>query len=678
MHDGNAILGIFLATYSSNGDYLPLRYPMSSEDYEAAEKLLKGGGAQKRAQNEDQQPANNSDDEHSATEAKEKPSRTASMVSGGTSNSNNNNSNSNCDVQGASGQATAPRPTSDGDAGRSAQLAAMQQAMDSFEPKFLAQLFSPRPSMSDRRFQVSIDQVMFIGHPLRDDPKERAREADGLDGDHEADAVSRLASITEIEGWKVKSDTLMQRGGNKLLADLGLMNLMLNREQSEAADSQISDAERAVRDNREWKSRGPRRRIYPNLFHVVLMLDNTAPGIDQLANRIYEHVLKRLTKALMTEQTESNYVLAQSRVMRSLNDTSAGARGRYVHELMECSELAANLIELFHGLRRGALVTLHVHRRIMLSLQIPRGPRLERPVPEPRHSRLPFFGNHGLATYADMAGSAATSAAHTPLRPATPVVPGDDVGVSHAGTTQTLAPEVQEQWGLLRFGPGDIEAAARTTGVNGMATSTVGQAAHGVVVSGRELQAGEHERYPRIEPYHALLLLEDAETLRRRLQETDASPTLLAVVEKALPTCSLAVLHRMVDCSFAQLCRFAAHLVYWNVARLVCPVRLNSVYVPTATPSAAVTERFAQRNFGLCALPRLLALLHPPRPAAQPQQQQPQQPQGMMSPATQPVAFSANISQQLIQHVLNAVRLKLNIDIRQVLTMLSPDAFEAQ
>ncbi|KAJ2077951.1 hypothetical protein GGI09_008131, partial [Coemansia sp. S100] len=40
-HEGRAILGVFLATYSSKGDYLPLRYPVTHHDYECAERLLK-------------------------------------------------------------------------------------------------------------------------------------------------------------------------------------------------------------------------------------------------------------------------------------------------------------------------------------------------------------------------------------------------------------------------------------------------------------------------------------------------------------------------------------------------------------------------------------------------------------------------------------------------------------
>ncbi|KAJ2327189.1 hypothetical protein GGI00_004529, partial [Coemansia sp. RSA 2681] len=45
MDSGKAILGVFLATYSSKGDYLPLRYPTTRHAYECAEVLLRSAAA---------------------------------------------------------------------------------------------------------------------------------------------------------------------------------------------------------------------------------------------------------------------------------------------------------------------------------------------------------------------------------------------------------------------------------------------------------------------------------------------------------------------------------------------------------------------------------------------------------------------------------------------------------
>ncbi|KAJ2600124.1 Nitrogen permease regulator 3 [Coemansia sp. RSA 1721] len=751
MHDGEALLGIFLATYSSKGDYLPLRYPMTPHDCQTVAEILKEKEMLKRASKEATAASSigkNAEPTESPTTAtsisaaaanvesppqsaaasapaamtpasvaaqtaeqstsasvqqaalseavavegdsssapeivtaeapahtsskinssnKEIPSRNGSFVSvnnarpssvsaasvragtgavatAGTGQGAENGNASNTRSSGKGKDAKSATGKSDS----STSVPYLNMPFCGFEHEFLAQLFSPRPSMSDRRFQVAIDQVLFVGHPLRDDPKEKARNPDFYDAEQDdAETMSRLASMAEMDGWKVKSEILLNRGGNqqgtKLLADLGLVNLMLNREPSEAGDSAISDGERAVRDSKEWKRRGYRKRVYPALFHVVLMLDNTFPGIDTLADRIYEHVLRRLTKTLMIEQVESNYVLAESRVIRSLNETALAERyssRRYLSDLISASTLASDLIDLYDGLRRGELVNLHVRKRIMLSLQIPRGPRLDRPVPALR-IRTPYYtgyataSGHGTAPSGDM-GSVATSKVNTP-RPETPATPAGVFGTAALlqAASQSIAPDVQEYWGPLEFGRG---VNTGVVGVKALGSSVAhAWAAHGIppkgsvmainseigirgpVITDRELQIGEHDRYPRIEPYHALLLLEDADGLSQRLQQLDASPTLITVVEKASIKLPLFKLYGMMDCSFAQLCRFAAHLVYWNVARLICPVSLGSTYVPAgdkglATPG--VSQRFDKQGFTLCTLPQLLARLHPPRASA--------------------------------------------------------------
>ncbi|KAJ1723156.1 hypothetical protein LPJ53_002468 [Coemansia erecta] len=68
----------------------------------------------------------------------------------------------------------------------------------------------------------------------------------------------------------------------------------------------------------------------------------------------------------------------------------------------------------------------------------------------------------------------------------------------------------------------------------------------------------------------------------------------------------------------------------------------------------------------------------PQQQTPQQQQQQPMPAQNMLSPSNQPAALPANVTHRLLQHTLNLVRNKLNIDVRQIFFMLTPDSFEAQ
>ncbi|KAJ1761391.1 Nitrogen permease regulator 3 [Coemansia sp. RSA 1752] len=683
MHEGDAILGIFLATYSSKGDYLPLRYPMSELDYEYTESLLKEAKAKKRtlradkcngaaateaeAEEPDSGIATSADKplaDTSSAAATVAPITTSTVKDGAPSRNDSfssiANAGSNPVTPGSAAPSTTTVPVSStktngrGDSkprntpGAAAtseftdtsrqesdrgtvKKSYLEQNVHGFETKFLAQLFSPRPSMSDQRFQVAIDNVLFVGHPLRDDPKEKTRDPDYYDT--EQDDTETMSRLADYDGWKVKSDNMLRPGSNqqgtRLLADLGLISLMLNREPSETGESAISEGERAVRDSKEWKRRGYWKRVYPKLFHVVFMLDNTVSDIELLADRIYDHVIKRLTKTLMVEQMESDYVLTQSRVIRSLNDLAQSENHsptRYLQDIMHRSTLAANLIELYNGLRKGELVNLHIRNRIMLSLQIPRGPQLERslPAPRPRAFLNTEYSTTGYNSVNPAEASVSASTTHTP-RPDTPA--------DAATATRSVAPAIQEYWGPIVFSH-DVgskihissNSIAHGATIHGLPsklsllTGNMGSThgSQGIVVTGRELQPREHCGYPHIEPYHAILLLEDAASLKHRLLYSDASPTLLAVIEKASPMRPLLTLHSMVDCSFAQLCRFVAHLVYWNIARLICPVSLSFTYVPTATKlSHSLLERFNAQSYSLCTLPQMLKAMDPPRPAAQ-------------------------------------------------------------
>ncbi|KAJ1663713.1 Nitrogen permease regulator 3 [Coemansia sp. RSA 1813] len=741
MHEGDAILGIFLATYSSKGDYLPLRYPLSQFDYEYAESALRaaadeetrkrnarkerfgtsgnttiaGGAAAASSERKGGGNAGVSIKDSSSTNVtngsvaqageggsaisadsyapdlesgKAPPSRNASYtsvtnassstskstVSGQTNlaalTSNQNQAlpygtgtskhkkDSKTESRQAGGEHL-PSSSSDTRAFTDDQLVSGDMSKDAshhpymtkdthgFDTKFLAQLFSPRPSMSDRRFQVAIDNVLFVGHPLRDDPKEKVRDPDYYDAEQDDDeTMLKLASIAEQDGWKVRSDIMMSHGSNqqgtKLLADLGLMNLMLSREPSETGDSTISEGERAVRDSREWKRRGYLKRVYPKLFNIVFMLDNTYPGVECLADRLYEDVLKRLTKALMIEQMDSNYVMIQSRLIRQLNDAALSesyTSARYIQKALRISTLATDLIRLYNGLRKGGRVCLHVHKRIMLSLQIPRGPRLDRPLPiaRPRPFLNTGYNIAGYSSTTPANTSTAASATHTPR----PTTPADGTATAAAPetsqATQSIAPAVENYSGPLFFSK-DAHLSDAKNGVgdcNGHASldanilsskqslfmageKLTARNGCGSVVADSELHPGEYNRYPRIEPFHAILLLDTMENIRNHLLYSDVSPTLLTLIDAIQPTRALSTLHNIIDCSYAQLCRLVAHLVYWNIARLICPIKMAYTYVPAVTRiTREISGKFRKKSFQLCTLPQLFAAMHPPRPISQ-------------------------------------------------------------
>ncbi|KAJ1674561.1 Nitrogen permease regulator 3 [Spiromyces aspiralis] len=117
--------------------------------------------------------------------------------------------------------------------------------------------------------------------------------------------------------------------------------------------------------------------------------------------------------------------------------------------------------------------------------------------------------------------------------------------------------------------------------------------------------------YPTIEPYHALLLLKDARDIIKQLP-IDASPTLYALLAKTSPRISLAYLHLYVDCSFAQISRLAAHLIYYRMARPICPISITKTYQISQYLKPGTIEEAApvfNREFAPYKLHKVLALL---------------------------------------------------------------------
>ncbi|OMH82310.1 Nitrogen permease regulator 3 [Zancudomyces culisetae] len=97
----------------------------------------------------------------------------------------------------------------------------------------------------------------------------------------------------------------------------------------------------------------------------------------------------------------------------------------------------------------------------------------------------------------------------------------------------------------------------------------------------------DYSQYPTIEPYHSILLLTSPQELISKILMTkqshnngdSCSPTLLELIKRATPTRTLSELHLEIPCSFAQICRLTAHLVYWNEARIICPASVHGIYL---------------------------------------------------------------------------------------------------
>ncbi|KAI8925788.1 nitrogen permease regulator of amino acid transport activity 3-domain-containing protein [Entophlyctis helioformis] len=126
----------------------------------------------------------------------------------------------------------------------------------------------------------------------------------------------------------------------------------------------------------------------------------------------------------------------------------------------------------------------------------------------------------------------------------------------------------------------------------------------------------EGQPYPILRPYQALLLLSDPEEILKTLP-VDASPLLVELIQVVTPTQSFHDLQSTLSCSLAQIYRLAAHLYFWRKARIIHVISNRNVYVvsPTAHLSnmSALSAEFSQR-FPQLVLAQFLQALSTPRP----------------------------------------------------------------
>ncbi|KAG0346038.1 Nitrogen permease regulator-like 3 [Podila humilis] len=125
--------------------------------------------------------------------------------------------------------------------------------------------------------------------------------------------------------------------------------------------------------------------------------------------------------------------------------------------------------------------------------------------------------------------------------------------------------------------------------------------------------AYEYENFPVLFPYHTLLLLEDPEEILKEIP-LDANPTLVKLVQILVPYQCLDELQYILDCSMAQIYRLASHLIYWRKAKLIDQIRISNVYV--VAPQAGVNESVVtefSQHFPTLSLPTILHELSTPK-----------------------------------------------------------------
>lgn len=264
----------------------------------------------------------------------------------------------------------------------------------------LSRLLCPPSTSHKQRFEMSIDDKVFVGQPFyaredehwrkkKKEKKSRPRnssaddakangQAKGAASQHtSAQETEESATASEHEDHS-KSDTQSQ----------GKSDLATNKDQPSKGH---------VPDPSPHKAQPkPKKKEFLNMFHVVFVLNPPPLEYQLRVKEMYDHVVRKFSKALRWEQAHSNLVLREATALLKEAPLMRRARGNVNHPFSyTIADDSKRMTSLWQPSTTGVCPGLHLLRQYLfctIIFQSQELPRSVSPIP-PRflfRSRYPL------------------------------------------------------------------------------------------------------------------------------------------------------------------------------------------------------------------------------------------------------------------------------------------------
>ncbi|KAI0671421.1 nitrogen permease regulator of amino acid transport activity 3-domain-containing protein [Trametes maxima] len=205
-----------------------------------------------------------------------------------------------------------------------------------YSTEFLAQILCPQPSMCHQKFELIVDDLAFIGHPVCADP----------DG-----------------GWRFAPEKRPARGrGSK-------------KGQSPQDGERLLTPERVPPTPLTLQTDD----VGMQRFHFVVVLDLPDPSSSASGNlakyfdTIYEQIAFNITAVLYQEQILGKYVEAQSELLGALREDFAN-RGEsfpdFMYEALKVSTIAPAMKTLYEAIKEKSIARVTINE-LPIELQLP-------------------------------------------------------------------------------------------------------------------------------------------------------------------------------------------------------------------------------------------------------------------------------------------------------------------
>ncbi|KAJ7475742.1 nitrogen permease regulator of amino acid transport activity 3-domain-containing protein [Mycena latifolia] len=209
-----------------------------------------------------------------------------------------------------------------------------------YSSEFLANLLCPQRSMCHQKFELLVDDLAFIGHPV-------SAEEDG--------------------GWRFKPEKpkVNDRGRESRIRRVS----QTDRGSSSSPVRPASSAEKTPPVPSQWLQR----------FHFVMVLDVPDPSssasgnITKYFDIIYEQIAFPVAAVLFQEQVLSNFVEEECDILGSLKDSCSASGDEfssYMAQALDASSIAPAMKTLYEALKSSNVAYISIHD-LPLELQLP-------------------------------------------------------------------------------------------------------------------------------------------------------------------------------------------------------------------------------------------------------------------------------------------------------------------
>ncbi|KAH0172643.1 hypothetical protein KCU67_g1645, partial [Aureobasidium melanogenum] len=261
----------------------------------------------------------------------------------------------------------------------------------------LEMMLSPPSSMHKKRFEVMLDDLVFLGYPIfvRDDgtwkkkkTKRRAATQDGKSsqGGNEADDDEANDSGSDNENEDGEEGTAGNEMFSPPLSPLTPRRPPENGDlprsyKSEATMSEAASETGSANSNQDDMT----------MFHVVFVMNPPALEYHIRLQEMYDNVVKKTAKALRYEQARSNAVYQDAKKMQSLKaqakENKTPMSVLWPNLISGCS-LAKAIAILYTSIASNKIAHISIGEGFEASIQIPQA--ISTPyVPTPTEPQLP-------------------------------------------------------------------------------------------------------------------------------------------------------------------------------------------------------------------------------------------------------------------------------------------------